>query len=176
MGSNLRTNRFRNGDLIPFPLTTSAWSGTVTTPAQALYNNDPNSDSLWGRLYNWYAVADSRGLCPTGWHVPSDAEWTTLTTSLGGVNLAGHAVKSSSGWASAGNGSNSSGFDGLPAGFRRETGVFEGINNHAYWWSSTGLSLTPANAYYRRASFNASNLFRDNSLKRLGLSVRCVLD
>jgi uncharacterized protein (TIGR02145 family) len=176
MGSNLRTNRFRNGDLIPFPLTTSAWSGTVTTPAQALYNNDPNSDSLWGRLYNWYAVADSRGLCPTGWHVPSDAEWTTLTTSLGGVNLAGHAVKSLSGWASAGNGSNSSGFNGLPAGFRRETGVFEGINNHAYWWSSTGLSLTPANAYYRRASFNASNLFRDNSLKRLGLSVRCVLD
>ena len=176
MGSNLRTNRFANGDFIPFPLTTSGWSTTTTTPAHALYNNDPANDSLFGRMYNWFAVTDTRGICPTGWHLPSDAEWTTLTTALGGTGVAGHAVKSTTGWASAGNGSNSSGFNGLPAGFRRETGVFEGLGSHTYWWSSTGLGLTPSNAYFRRASFNASNLFRDNNLKRLGLSIRCLRD
>jgi uncharacterized protein (TIGR02145 family) len=99
-----------------------------------------------------------------------------LTTALGGTGVAGHAIKSTTGWASSGNGSNSSGFNGLPAGFRRETGVFEGLGSHAYWWSSTGLSLTPSNAYFRRASFNASTLFRDNNLKRLGLSIRCLRD
>ena len=176
MGSNLRTNRFANGDFIPFPLTTSGWSTTTTTPAHALYNNDPANDSLFGRMYNWFAATDTRGICPTGWHLPSDTEWTTLTTALGGTGVAGHAVKSTTGWASAGNGSNSSGFNGLPAGFRRETGVFEGLGSHTYWWSSTGLSLTPSNAYFRRASFNASTLFRDNGLKRLGLSVRCLRD
>jgi len=176
MGSNLRTNRFANGDLIPFPLTTNGWSTTTTTPAHALYNNDPANDSLYGRMYNWFAASDTRGICPGGWHLPSDAEWTTLTTALGGTGVAGHAIKSTTGWASSGNGSNSSGFNGLPAGFRRETGVFEGLGSHAYWWSSTGLSLTPSNAYFRRASFNASTLFRDNNLKRLGLSIRCLRD
>jgi len=176
MGSNLRTNRFANGDLIPFPLTNIGWSGTTITPAHALYNNNPMNDSLYGRMYNWFAASDTRLICPTGWHVPSDGEWATMTTALGGTGVTGHAIKSTTGWASSGNGSNSSGFNGLPAGFRRETGIFEGLGSHAYWWSSTGLSVTPSNAYFRQASFNTSTLFRDNGLKRLGLSIRCLRD
>jgi uncharacterized protein (TIGR02145 family) len=175
MGSNLRTSRFRNGDLIAFPLTAQSWSSTFT-PAHSIYNNSATNDSIYGRLYNAYAAADSRGLCPTGWHVPTDAEWNSLTNTLGGSLTAGFAMKNTSGWASSGNGTNSSGFTALPSGFRRETGAFDGILNHAYWWSSTSVPTNSANAYHRRVSFNAQNVFRDNSDKRLGYSIRCILD
>jgi len=175
MGSNLRTGRFRNGDIIAFPLTAQSWSATFT-PAQSIYNNSATNDSLYGRLYNAYAAADSRSLCPTGWHVPTDADWDVLASALGGSLTAGFAMKNTSGWASAGNGSNNSGFTALPAGFRRETGAFDGILSHAYWWSSTAVPSNSANAYHRRVSFNAQNLYRDNSDKRLGYSIRCIRD
>ncbi|MEY4144200.1 MAG: Chitodextrinase precursor, partial [Bacteroidota bacterium] len=175
MGANLRTSRFKNGDIIAFPLTAQSWSSTFT-PAHGIYNNSATNDSVYGRLYNAYAAADSRGLCPTGWHVPTDAEWNSLATALGGSLTAGFALKSTSGWASLGNGNNSSGFSALPAGFRRETGAYDGILSHAYWWSSTTVPTNSANAYHRRVSFNAQNLYRDNSDKRLGYSIRCILD
>jgi uncharacterized protein (TIGR02145 family) len=175
MGSNLRTGRFRNGDIIAFPLTAQSWSATFT-PAQSFYGNSATNDSIYGRLYNAFAVADPRGICPTGWHVPSDADWDTLAGALGGSLTAGFAMKNTSGWASSGNGSNNSGFTALPAGFRRETGAFDGILSHAYWWSSTAVPTNSANAYHRRVSFNAQNLYRDNSDKRSGYSLRCILD
>lgn len=175
MGSNLRTGRFRNGDLIAFPLTAQSWSSAFT-PAQGIYNNSIANDSLYGRLYNAFAAADPRGVCPTGWHVPTDTEWSSLESALGGSLTAGFAMKSTSGWASAGNGTNSSGFNALPAGFRRETGAYDGLLSHAYWWSSTSVPLNSANAYHRRVSFNAQNLFRDNSDKRQGYSIRCLRD
>lgn len=175
MGANLRTSRFKNGDIIAFPLTAQGWSSTFT-PAHGIYNNTATNDSVYGRLYNAYAAADSRGLCPTGWHVPTDAEWNSLATALGGSLTAGFALKSTSGWASLGNGNNSSGFTALPAGFRRETGAYDGILSHAYWWSSTSVPTNSANAYHRRVSFNVQNLFRDNSDKRSGFSIRCILD
>jgi|GEM_PF-546871 len=175
MGSNLRSARFRNGDFIPFPLTAQSWSSTFT-PAQGIYNNSTTNDSIYGRLYNAYAAADLRGICPNGWHVPTDTEWNTLANALGGSLTAGFAMKSLSGWASTGNGTNSSGFTALPAGFRRETGAFDGLLSHTYWWSSTPVPANSANAYHRRVSFSAQNLFRDNSDKRLGYSVRCLQD
>jgi len=175
LAANLRTSRFRNGDLIPFPLTAQTWS-TTFTPAHAIYNNSLINDSLYGRLYNAFAAADPRGLCPTGWHVPTDAEWTTLATALGGGLTAGYVMKTTTAWTSSGNGTNASGFSALPAGFRRETGAFDGLLSHSYWWTSTAVPLNSANAYHRRISYNAQNLFRDNSDKRLGYSVRCLRD
>ncbi|MBU6331267.1 MAG: hypothetical protein KGQ80_02480, partial [Bacteroidetes bacterium] len=77
--SNLKVSKYRNGDNIPTGLSDAQW-GSTTSGAYAMYNNDAANDALYGKLYNWYAVTDSRGLCPTGWHVPSDGEWTTLTT------------------------------------------------------------------------------------------------
>ncbi|MFM8838128.1 MAG: FISUMP domain-containing protein, partial [Bacteroidota bacterium] len=93
--SNLKVSKYRNGDNIPTGLSNSAWD-TTTSGAYAIYNNDPVNDGLYGKLYNHYAVTDSRGLCPTGWHVPSDAEWTTLENHLGGISVAGGALKSTS--------------------------------------------------------------------------------
>ncbi|MFM8513187.1 MAG: FISUMP domain-containing protein, partial [Bacteroidota bacterium] len=118
--SNLKVSTYRNGDNIPTALSNFQWDST-TSGANAIYNNDPVNDGLYGKLYNWYAVDDSRGLCPTGWHVPSDGEWTTLTDFLGGISVPGGAMKSTStlpmvgGWNPPNTGAtNTSGFTGLP--------------------------------------------------------------
>ncbi|MFM7700496.1 MAG: fibrobacter succinogenes major paralogous domain-containing protein, partial [Bacteroidota bacterium] len=105
------------------------------------------NDGLYGKLYNHYAVMDSRGLCPIGWHVPSDAEWTTLENQLGGSSVAGGALKStamqptSGGWNSPNTGAtNSSGFTALPGGLRNHFGVFSYVSGNGCWWSSSVLS------------------------------------
>ncbi|MBU6331934.1 MAG: hypothetical protein KGQ80_05920, partial [Bacteroidetes bacterium] len=128
--SNLKVTKYRNGDIIPTGLSNAQW-GSTTSGAYAIFNNDPVNDALYGKLYNWYAVTDSRGLCPTGWHVPTDGEWTTLTTFLGGESVAGGAMKSTAtqptpgGWNAPNTGAtNSSGFTGLPGGYRASGGGF----------------------------------------------------
>jgi uncharacterized protein (TIGR02145 family) len=102
--SNLNVTKFRNGDDIANLTNGSQWSGTPpsATGAWCSYNNNSANDATNGKLYNWYAVNDSRGLCPTGWHVPSDGEWTTLTNGLGGTSVAGGAMKTTTGWTSPG--------------------------------------------------------------------------
>ena len=157
--SNLRVSKYRDGSSITNITDNTLWSQTNTssTGAWCNYNNDANIGTTFGKLYNWYAVNDSRGLCPTGWHVPSDAEWTTLENHLGGSSVAGGAMKSQTGWFNNGNATNSSGFNGLPGGVRGNFGGFGDVGFNGYWWSSSVAGSV--NAWYRQPFFfNASVL------------------
>ncbi|MBM3922659.1 MAG: hypothetical protein FJ340_05565, partial [Sphingomonadales bacterium] len=127
-----------------------------------------------GKLYNWYAVSDSRGLAPVGYHVPSDAEWTLLTDYLGGEEKAGAKMKSKQGWAENGNGTNSSGFSGLPGGYRNFIGTFKFIGKDGYWWSSSEGSTSVA--WFRDLYCYSGIVFRFNFVKKSGFSVRCLRD
>jgi uncharacterized protein (TIGR02145 family) len=132
---NLNVSTYRNGD--PIPKVEGAEWAVLTTGAYCYYNNDSATyAAVYGKLYNWYAVNDSRGLAPAGYHIPSNLEWTTLATTLGG-NDAGTAMKSTIGWSNNGNGTNSSGFSALPGGFRNSQPIFELFGSHGLWWSST---------------------------------------
>ena len=179
--SNLKVNKYRNGDTIPTGLSYSAWENT-TSGAYAIYNNDPVNDGLYGKLYNHYAVTDSRGLCPTGWHVPSDSEWTTLENQLGGrFSNAGGALKSTAtqptpgGWALPNTGAtNSSGFTALPGGFRSFYGGFASMSYYGYWWSSSVSS--GSDAWYRYLDGNDSYFYLFSDNRTFGFSVRCCRD
>jgi uncharacterized protein (TIGR02145 family) len=172
--SNLKVSKYRNGDNISTGLTNTPWSST-SSGAYAIYGNDNANDALYGKLYNWYAVNDSRGLCPVGWHVPSDAEWSTLTNSLGGASVAGGKMKSTTGWNSPNTGAtNSSGFTGLPGGFRGSGGGFSNLGNYGYWWSSSDAGS--GNAWYRDLNYNTANAGRKYTVHRSGFSVRCARD
>ena len=179
--SNLKVSKYRNGESIPTGLNNSDWKNT-TSGAYAVYNNDTKNESLYGKLYNHYAVTNSRGLCPTGWHVPTDEEWTTLQNQLGGSRAAGGAIKSKAtqpttgGWASPNTGAtNSSGFTALPGGLRNFTGDFNNMSNCGYWWSSSVSS--GSSAWDRNLDGNFSNVLRYHRHSRTyGFSVRCLKD
>jgi len=175
MAENLKTTRFRNGDVLPAGLTPAEWASTEA-PANAFYNSDLALEAIYGKLYNWYAAADARGLCPTGWHVPTDAEWTVLTDFLGGTAVSGGAMKLDSPlWFPPNFGAtNSSGFTGLPGGFRNSSGAFFNINGSGYFWSSTEFS--PSNGRYRRLDFSGTGTTPDNLNKKSGFSVCCLQD
>jgi uncharacterized protein (TIGR02145 family) len=177
--ANLKVTRYRNGDMIPTGLNNSEWSNT-TLGAYAIYNNDAQFDGLYGKLYNHYAVADSRGLCPLGWKVPSYAEWNTLENQLGGRSVAGGAMKSTmlqpnlGGWNSPNIGAtNSSGFTGLPGGLRTSAGNYGIMSSHGYWWDSTAFSGS-SNAW-THGLYSSSNSGDLNGYVRTGgFSVRCL--
>jgi uncharacterized protein (TIGR02145 family) len=176
MTENLNVERFRNGDLIPEAKTAEAWinAGNAKRPAWCYYDNDPKNGNKYGKLYNWYALNDRRGLAPAGWHVPTDYEWTVLSTFLGGENLAGIKMKSTSGWNDNGNGNNSNGFSGLPGGYRLSNGSFSYVGGNGCWWSASENDVTDAwNRYL--SSFN-STLLRYYDDKYNGFSVRCIKD
>jgi uncharacterized protein (TIGR02145 family) len=176
MAENLKTSKYRNGDPIPTNLTDAAWS-VATTGAYAIYNNDAANNTTYGKLYNWYAVVDSRNLCPTGWHVPSDGEWTILEDFLlGGSSVAGGKLKSTSSlWNTPNTGAtNESGFSGLPGGGRDNGGgTYYRIGSYGYWWSSTGPS---ADAWLRSLNYNNGDSRRFDTNKQFGFSVRCLKD
>jgi uncharacterized protein (TIGR02145 family) len=142
MTGNLNVDKFRNGDPIPEAKTDSEWekAGEKKQPAWCYYKNDEKNGKIYGRLYNWYAVNDLRGLAPEGWNIPSDDEWTILTTHLGGDGSAGGKMKSTGShyWKSPNkDASNSSGFSGLPGGGCFENGKFSHIGDDGDWWSSS---------------------------------------
>jgi len=171
MTKNLEVTTFRNGDPIPQAASDEAWAlaGKNKQPAWC-YNGEH-----YGKLYNWYAVHDPRGLAPEGWHVPTDQEWTALEKALG--ENPGKKMKSTWGWHNKGNGTNSSGFSGLPAGGRAYGGKFYSIGEGAYWWSSTENDAS--HAWYRlllNVNGGTGRVFRDDYVKELGLSVRCLRD
>jgi uncharacterized protein (TIGR02145 family) len=179
--SNLKVSRYNNGDNISSSLSNSAWANT-TSGAYAIYNNDPVNDGLYGKLYNHYAVTDSRGLCPTGWHVPSDAEWTTLANHVGESSVAGGALKSTAtqptpgGWASPNAGAtNSSGFTASPGGFRYPTGGFGYMTDDGRWWSSSS-SFSGSYAWSRNLINDFSGINRNYYSRASGYSVRCCRD
>jgi len=176
MTKNLDVATFRNGDSIPHAKTNEEWTkaGENQQPAWCYYHNDPAKGVKYGRLYNWYAVNDSRGLAPTGWHIPSDAEWTKLTDFLGGEAVAGKKMKSKSGWQLNGNGTNTSGFSGLPGGLRSYDGPFGFIGDYGYWWSSAESDTY--SAWYRILGYSYGFVARDYYGKKSGFSVRCLRD
>ncbi|NBU73313.1 MAG: hypothetical protein EBS53_18045 [Bacteroidetes bacterium] len=178
--SNLKVSKYRNGDNIPTGLSNADWQNT-TSGAYAIYNNDPVNDGLYGKLYNHYAVTDSRGLCPTGWHVPSDAEWTILENHLGGSSVAGGALKSTAmqptpgGWASPNTGAtNSSGFTAPPGGVRDYLGDFFTMTLNGHWWSSSVWSASAA--WTRFLLYGGSTITRNYRIRAYGYSVRCCRD
>ena len=171
--ANLNVSTFRNGDTIPEAKSNDEWkaAGDGKKPAWCYYNNDPANGLKHGKLYNWYAVNDPRGLTPKGWTLPSDADWRQLTSSLGGQGAAGGKIKSTSGWQDGNNGTNETGFNGLPAGYRIENGAFMNIWNNAIWWTTTENNSLSAFDFYLvlRNSLN-----RSDSPKQRGSSVRCL--
>jgi uncharacterized protein (TIGR02145 family) len=173
---NLKTTKYRNGDPLPIVTNNTSWS-TLTTGAYCNYNNDVANSSLYGYLYNWFAVNDGRKIAPTGWHIPSDAEWTTLTTYLGGENVASGKLKEAglSHWASPNTGAtDETGFTALPGGYRDNNGVFYFIGNAGYWWSYTE-NLTNY-AWYRTMYSYSAAVTRNYCYKVYGNSVRCIKD
>jgi uncharacterized protein (TIGR02145 family) len=176
MTKNLTVATFRNGDPIPQAKTDEEWvkAGENQQPAWCYYDNDPKNEEIYGKLYNGYAVNDKRGLAPEGYHVPTDAEWTQLSDYLGGEDVAGKKMKSTSGWIENGNGSKESGFNGLPGGFRYNSGAFSDQGYYGYWWSASETNA--GLAYYRDLHHDGDNLDRDNGDKVLGFSVRCLRD
>jgi len=171
---NLRTEHYANGDAIPGNLSDSQWTST-SSGAQAIYDNDDANLATYGRLYNWYAVDDSRGLCPSGWHVPMDDEWTLLTDELGGSSVAGAAMKSSPSDSPSWDGTNTSGFSALPGGWRDSNdGTFSDVGDYGYWWSAS-----PGGAFYawlRGLNSDNDDVFRYIGDLRNGNSVRCLRD
>jgi uncharacterized protein (TIGR02145 family) len=214
---NLDVATFRNGDAIPQAKTNEEWeaAGDNKQPAWCYHENNTANGNKYGKLYNWYAVVDARGLAPIGYHIPTDDEWTVLSTFLGGEDVAGKKMKSSFGWNSyktggsktcpncanwnaeyrkkvpchtckdtrsvaapevshVGNGMNSSGFSGLPGGYRLTNGYFIYVGDDGFWWSASendgslawGRGLGNGNSYLDRNSY-----YKDD-----GLSVRCVKD
>ncbi len=139
MTRNLNVDKFCNGDPIPEAKTNEEWikAGENGEPAWCYYDNDPENGEKFGRLYNWYAVNDPRGLAPEGWHIPSDEEWTTLVDYLGGEDEANIKMRSSVGWENDGEGNNESGFSALLGGYRNSYGDFNDLGECASWWTST---------------------------------------
>jgi len=174
MQSNLKVTKYRNGDNITHLTDSAQWVNTISA-AYCTYNNNILNDSLFGKLYNWYAVNDPRGICPTGWHAPSANEWSTLIDFLGGEAVAGGKMKTGSGWDSPNPGStNSSGFTARPAGVRSVNGRFLNMGNTTGYWSSSVYSTSYANLYYL-GHMNAY-IFTNGFGWSHGYSVRCIRD
>lgn len=175
MTKNLDVSTFRNGDTILEASTAEEWNRLAweKQPAWCYYENDPANGTKYGKLYNWYAVNDTRGLAPLGYHIPTDAEWTTLTDFLGKVEC-GIKLKSTSGWANSGNGSNSTGFNGLPSGSYPIIGPYSKVGYGSTWWSSTEHDTQWAHC--RFLLYDSSNVIIGGSSKELMNSVRCIKD
>ncbi|MEI7471721.1 MAG: fibrobacter succinogenes major paralogous domain-containing protein [Chitinophagaceae bacterium] len=176
MSKNLDLAFYRNGDPIPQVTNQAAWA-TLTTGAWCYYNNDSTQATTYGKLYNWYAVNDPRGLAPIGWHIPSNAELAVLSTTLGGDAIAGGKMKDAGiiNWTTPNTGgNNNSGFTGLPAGHRNDVGSFTSNFSFGYWWSTTETSASIALICY--LAYYVSDLNMSFGSKRNGFSVRCIRD
>ncbi len=191
---NLRVRKYNNGTSILFDATGgsggSSTTWQITIGAHTIYANDstttPSNRTKYGYLYNWYAAkgiyttgniasTDTLNICPSGWHVPTDADWTTLTTELGGESVAAGKMKSvgTAYWNSPNTGAtNESGFSALPGGFRFKNGIFNNVRNSAAFWSATEVDNN--GAWFSRLDYNSSNVSRNSYEKQLGASVRCL--
>ncbi len=175
MAENLNVSTFRNGDPISEAKTKEEWelAGKEGKPAWCYYDNNSEYGENLGKLYNWYSVNDSRGLAPIGWHVPENDEWDLLTDYLGGNEVAGNKMKSTNGWSKR-NGTNISGFSGLPVGGRGYEGTFDGTTRYGFWWTST--EYNSGGAWDRSLNSSNGKVYRYYNYKAVGLPVRCVRD
>jgi uncharacterized protein (TIGR02145 family) len=178
MAENLKVTRYRNGDTISKITDATPWSNLIAG-AYCIYNNNTDKGTTYGKLYNWYALLDTRNICPTGWHVPIDTEWETLYTYLGGYESITSDKMRETGithWAYINDGAtNASGFTAIPGGMRDFGGLFTDVGQMGFWWSSA-----PAGDYY---NLDAVYYYIDNSgvargvgSKKNGMSLRCVKD
>jgi uncharacterized protein (TIGR02145 family) len=173
MKENLRTSRFADGTAIPLTIDNKQWC-RLTSGGFCWYNNDSIAGNVpYGKLYNWYAVQSGK-LCPSGWHVPSDFEWTDLAEFLGGTKVAGGKLKENSVlWKSPNkNATNDVGFSAIPGGYRNSIGKFFYRGYFDYWWSSTELSSI--SSWYWYVYFDTAILYRDKDFKTMGHAVRCI--
>jgi uncharacterized protein (TIGR02145 family) len=173
MTKNLNVDHYRNGDSIPQVPDLKQWFN-LKTGAWCYYNNDTVLGAIYGKLYNWYAVNDPRGLAPISYHVPSDSEWTILSSFLGGESVAGGKMKEigTTHWYSPNVGAtNSSGFTGLPGGRREINGTYYYGKAYGFWWST---SIYDTHAWYRDLDYQYPFLSRISNNKIYGFSVRCV--
>jgi uncharacterized protein (TIGR02145 family) len=177
MTQNLNVDKFRNGNPVPQAKSQKEWveASEKGRPAWCYYAFDSDYGEKYGKLYNWYAVNDPRGLAPQGWHIPKNKEWTILADYLGGEAAAGPKMKSTNDWKDGGNGTNSSGFSGIPGGECRDYGACTGIGGKGIWWSS--LENNKYSAVIRVLTYNSTVcLFTKNGTKGNGFSVRCLKD
>lgn len=186
-GSNLRTGKYSNGDVIPVVTDEKKWS-SLTSGAWTVYNNDYELQTVYGNLYNWYAVTDERGLCPAGWRVPTDGDWKVLEMTLGMSSASSNRVGIRDRYAGGklketGTGhwlspnilaTNEYGFTALPGGYRHPRGQFYTLRRNLNWWTSTGHD--EYNAWYRNIYYNNAAIYRNIYGKTSGFSVRCVRD
>ena len=174
---NLDVDRFRNGDLIPHATTAEEWkaAGERGEPAWCYYDNDTEKGRIYGKLYNWYAVNDARGLAPTGWHIPTDEEWTTLTNYLGGEAGGKMKATGTAYWNSPNtDANNDSGFSVLPGGCRYDGGSFDKVRDGAFFWSAA--EVDGSYAWGRGLDLLNGYVSMSNLSKSFGASVRCLRD
>ena len=181
MAENLKVSKYNDNSTIPNITDNTQWSNLITG-AWAYYNNDAANNIKYGKLYNWYAISSiktgNKNVCPTGWHVPTDSEWTVLIDYLGGVSEAGGKMKEvgTTSWNSPNtDATNTSLFNGLPGGFRDGNGSFSDIGGYGDWWSSTENFTN--NGLDRYLNYYNGFAYRSyNDGKQVGLSVRCLRD
>jgi len=185
---NLKTTVYANGDEIPYSRTNESWKNQKMG-MRCSYEHDDAMNAKYGQLYNWYAVNDERGLCPSGWHVPSDEDWQDLEVFLGmsraDVSLEGDRgsdelgmgtkLKAKSGWRwnEGGNGTDDFGFSALAGGYRSHVGNWNGEGNYGYFWSSSPLAIF---AWNRALYSGNAEVYRDYLNQQSGFSVRCLRD
>jgi uncharacterized protein (TIGR02145 family) len=178
MAENLKTTKYNDGTTIPNVTSNTTWAALITDAA-CDYANSPANSTTYGRLYNWYVAAstNSKNVCPTGWHVPTDTEWTTLTSYLGGLDVASGKLKETgfTHWNSPNEeATNESGFSALPGGACGVGGPFDELGLSGAFWSSTGVD--PTSAMDRTFRYDDYLVYRSNGTKQCGLSVRCLKD
>jgi uncharacterized protein (TIGR02145 family) len=173
---NLNVSTFKNGEVIKEAKTKEEWVEAYSKkiPAWCYYDNSEENGKKYGKLYNFYAVIDSKGLAPQGWHIPSEKEWNELMNGFKNVEFVGEVLKEKTGWNREGNGTNSSGFSALPGGYRYYHGIFSSINSHAYFWSST--EVKPTVGVCSSLICTDGEFYFSEDDKGQGFSVRCVKD
>lgn len=171
MQENLDVSEFRNGDPIQEAKTDEEWvlAAEAEQPAWCYYENKESNGEKYGKLYNWHAVKDPRGLAPEGWRIPTLVDWERLS---GNFDVPGWKLKSTSGWKDGYNGTNESGFNALPGGLRNFDGQFESLNSFGYWWSSDEQETFSANLVTLSYMFTDLVTYQFN--KACGVSVRCI--
>jgi uncharacterized protein (TIGR02145 family) len=179
MDRNLTVSVFRNGDIIPEAKTQESWenAGHQGQPVWCYYENDQNNEEKYGKLYNWYALNDSRGLAPEGWHIPNNNEWQILIEYLGGDKIAGGKMKETGNayWKTPNKGAtNESEFTASAGGLRYSDGEFNDLNDDAYFWSSSEYDKD--NAWYYVLGYYFPNIYHNYYNKQHGFSVRCIRD
>jgi uncharacterized protein (TIGR02145 family) len=173
LAQNLKTTKYCNGDPLVTDLISISWQSS-SVGSWAHYNDDPSMDETFGKLYNFYAVTDTRSVCPCGWHVPTTIEWNTLFVFLGGPSVSGGLLKSTANWNTPNTGAtNAYGFGAQGGGYRLSNGNYSQQNVYGYFWTK---NVFGSDGVYRRLSFDSAAVQSLYYSKRGGLSVRCIKD